>query len=84
MSLRARLRRLEGSTEQQECPEHWAPVIPPLPINWRALIAPVSPDLEERARYEADRQAQRCAKCGWEPIKIIVSEAWPNQERVLE
>jgi hypothetical protein len=84
MSLRNRLRRLEGTTGQQECHEHWAPVTPSLPIDYRALLAPFSPDPEERARYEAERLAQRCTMCGWEPTRIIVSEEWPSQERVLE
>jgi hypothetical protein len=84
MSLRARIHRLEGSTEQQECPEHWVISTPALPIDWRAVIAPCSPDPEERARYEAERQVQRCGRCGWEPVQIVASEAWPQQERVRE
>jgi hypothetical protein len=81
MSLRNRLRRLEGTTGQQQCPEHWAPVTPALPVDYRALLAPFSPDPGERARYEAERQAQRCARCGWEPVQIVASADWPNQGR---
>ena len=85
-SLVQRLQRLEAHVglDRQQCPEHGAVLIPELPIDYRALLARFSPDPAERARYEADRQAQRCGRCGWEPIRIIASEAWPNQGRGLE
>jgi hypothetical protein len=85
-NLLQRLEALEAQAglDRQQCPEHWALVIPELPIDYRALLAPFSPDPEERAQYERDRQTQRCVKCGWEPIRIIVSEEWPHHGRMLE
>jgi hypothetical protein len=84
VSLRDRLRRLEGKGKQQQCPQHWEISLPELPIDYRALLAPFSPDSEERARYEAERQAQRCATCGWEPIQIVATADWPDQGRRIE
>jgi hypothetical protein len=85
-SLVQRIQCLEAQAglDGQQCPEHWTITNPSLPIDYRAMLAPFSPDTEERVRYEAERQAQRCAKCGWEPIQILVSDELPDQGQVLE
>jgi hypothetical protein len=77
MNLRDRLRRLEGTTEQQQCPEHELQVDPPLPIDWRAALAPFSPDPAERAasRAVAERQAEPQAKAKREKAERKLSAA---------
>ncbi len=81
MGLCQRLPRREAAAgiDGQECREHWATSTPQLPIDYRKLLAPFSPDPEERAAYERDWQAQRCAVCGWEPIRIVATADWSNR-----
>lgn len=82
MSARQRLQRIEQSlhTSPKRCPEHASANadITPRPIDWRAGLALMSPDADEREAARetmaASPQAAPCHRCGWSgevPIRVI-------------